>query len=97
MDEKEIVEIKAVRETKYDYKQLAVAIARFIVPVLLAILTAVGISVDVDLLTTILTAVLTFVAFAWSWWKDNNVTTAAQIANDVQHALKAEMREGEDD
>lgn len=96
MEEKEVVEIKAVSEVSYDYVQLAQAIARFVVAPLFAILTAVGISVDVELTTTILTAAITLAAYIWAWWKNNNVTTAAQIANDVQQTLKVELKQGDE-
>ena len=95
MEEKEVVEVKAVSEVAYDYKQLAKAIVRFIVAPLFAILTAVGINMDVELATTILTSALTFVSFIWAWWKNNNVTTAAQIANDIQLGLKEELNDDE--
>lgn len=48
-----------------------------------------GIAVDADALFTGAMCVLSVIAFVWGWWKNNNVTDAAQEAQKVIDNLKA--------
>lgn len=47
-----------------------------------------GMAVDADALFTGAMCVLAVVAFVWGWWKNNNVTDAAQEAQKVIDNLK---------
>lgn len=65
-----------------------VAIARLAVMLVAAVAGAFGLTVDADSLLTIAACVVALAAGVWSWWKNNNVTEAAQIAQGYLNALK---------
>lgn len=68
-----------------------VAIVRLIVPLVVAIANMAGYALDAGLVANIAMTVATIAAFVWAWWKNNNVTEAAQIAQEYLDALKADM------
>ncbi len=74
-------------------KETGVAIARLIVTIAVAIATTFGWSLDGDLLFNILLSAIALALFAWTWWKNNNVTAAAQQAQGVLDAIKRDERE----
>lgn len=74
-------------------KETGVAIARLIVTIAVAIATTFGWSLDGDLLLNILLSAIALALFAWTWWKNNNVTAAAQQAQGVLDAIKRDERE----
>lgn len=47
-----------------------------------------GIAIDADALFVGVMIVLSLIAFIWSWWKNNNVSTAATEAQKVLEELK---------
>lgn len=65
-----------------------VAIARLAVMLIAAVAGAFGLTVDADSLLTIAACVVALAAGIWSWWKNNNLTEAAQIAQGYLDALK---------
>lgn len=66
-----------------------VAIVRLIVPLVVAIADMAGYALDAGLVANIAMTVATIAAFVWAWWQNNNVTEAAQIAQEYLDALKA--------
>ena len=69
-----------------------VAIVRLLVMLASAVAGGFGLTVDADSLGTIVACAVAVVAGVYSWWKNNNVTKAAQTA---QHYLDA-IRSGEE-
>ena len=47
-----------------------------------------GVSVDADALFVLAMIVVALAAYIWSWWKNNNVSTAATEAQKVLEELK---------
>ena len=76
-------------EDVYSKKECIMGIVRGIVPVIVTILTICGISADADIILTVIGSVLSIVTFVWSWWKNNNITLAAQQAQKVLDDLKS--------
>lgn len=66
-----------------------VSITRLFIPLLAACLTAAGLEVDVSTLWIIAGAVVFAITFVWAWWKNNNITVAAQTAQETLDELKA--------
>lgn len=69
--------------------QTAVAIGRLIVTILASITATLGWSFDADLWLNIFLSILSVVLLAYSWWKNNNITLAAQEAQSVLSNIKA--------
>lgn len=76
-------------EDVYSKKECIMGIIRGIVPVVVTILTICGISADADIILTVVGSILSIVTFVWSWWKNNNITLAAQQAQKVLDDLKS--------
>ena len=68
--------------------QTAVAIGRLIVTILASIAATLGWSFDADLWLNICLSILSVVLLAYSWWKNNNITLAAQEAQNVLSNIK---------
>lgn len=73
---------------EYSKKEAAIAIIRGVVPVVVMFLTMFGISADADVIITAVGAAIALVTFVWSWWKNNNITQAAQQAQTFLNELK---------
>lgn len=65
------------------------AFVRLLVPLIVYIATAAGIALDTETVYCVLLIVAGFGATIWCWWKNNNVTSAAQTAQLYLDALKA--------
>lgn len=76
-------------------KESLIALARLLVSVILAIGTVFGWSLDADLVFNIIVSVAAAASFVWTWWKNNNVTKAAQTAQEWLDELKAMESEQE--
>ena len=57
-----------------------VAVVRLVVTLVAMVAGGAGIAVEPDGLATIVACGVALVAGVWSWWKNNNVTKAAQDA-----------------
>ena len=68
--------------------QTAVAVGRLVVTILASIAATLGWSFDADLWLNIFLSVLSVVLLAYSWWKNNNITLAAQEAQNVLSNIK---------
>lgn len=79
-------------------KESLVAVARLLVTLILGAGTVFGWSLDGDLVFNIIMSVAAFGSFVYIWWKNNNVTGAAQTAQTILGELKEieEVRGGED-
>ena len=76
-------------EDVYSKKECLMGIIRGLVPVIVTVLTMFGISADVDIIITVIGSILSIITFVWSWWKNNNITLAAQQAQKVLDELKS--------
>lgn len=74
---------------EYSKKESAIAIIRGIIPVIATVFTMFGISADANIMLTAVAGVVALVTFVWSWWKNNNITAAAQEAQNVLDELKS--------
>lgn len=77
--------------------QTAIAFVRLVVPLASFVAAAFGWALDPDLLTNALLSVLAVALLCWTWWKNNNVTEAAQAAQQVLDAIKADESVDEDE
>lgn len=80
-------------ETGWNSQRIT-AIVRLVVMVVSAIAGGFGLAVDADGLFTVIMCVVAAVAAVWSWWANNNVTKAAQHAQEYLDAIK--KGEGDD-
>ena len=69
--------------------QSAVAYARLIITIAASVAATFGWTLDAELWLSIVLSVFALALFCWSWWKNNNVTKAAQDAQIVLNELKA--------
>lgn len=75
-------------EEVYSKKECVLGIIRGLVPIVVTVLTIFGISADADIIITVVGGILSIITFLWSWWKNNNITLAAQQAQKVLDDLK---------
>lgn len=64
------------------------AFVRLIVPLIVGAAAMFDWAVDADLMMNIAMSVLALVSFVWTWWKNNNVTEAAQEAQKLLDEIK---------
>ena len=69
-------------------KQTLMAFIRLACSLIATGLALYGVSVDADALFVLAMIVVALVAYIWSWWKNNNVSTAATEAQKVLDELK---------
>ena len=94
---------------EYSMEERLMAGIRLLVPLIMYGLTFAGITLDADLVYCVLLGVAGIASTVWAWWKNNNVTEAAQTAQQFLDAIKAgytveqtlqafqdELAEGED-
>lgn len=82
-------------ELKFSEGRVA-AIARLLVMLASAVAGGFGLTIDPDGLGTIVACVVAAVAGIYSWWKNANVTTAAQTAQKLLDDIKARYGQEED-
>lgn len=68
--------------------QTAVAFVRLLVSLAAGVASTFGWTLDADLWLNITLSFAAVVLFAYSWWKNNNITAAAQEAQEVLDELK---------
>lgn len=76
-------------------RERIVAIVRLLVMLASAVAGGFGLTVDPDALGTIAACAVALVAGVYGWWKNNNLTGAAQDAQAYLDAVKASYREDE--
>lgn len=76
--------------------QSGVAFARLVATLLVSVLATFGWTFDSDLVFNVLLSVIAVALFVYSWWKNNNVTEAAQEAQKVLDQLKVAEKVEED-
>ena len=69
-------------------KQTLMAFIRLACSLITTGLALYGVSVDADALFVLAMIVVALAAYIWSWWKNNNVTTASTEAQKVLEELK---------
>lgn len=69
-------------------KQTLMAFIRLACSLITTGLALYGVSVDADSLFVLAMIVVALVAYIWSWWKNNNVSSAATEAQKVLEELK---------
>ena len=69
-------------------KQTLMAFIRLACSLVTTGLALYGVSVDADALFVLAMIVVALAAYIWSWWKNNNVSTAATEAQKVLDELK---------
>lgn len=74
-------------------RERIVAIVRLLVMLASAVAGGFGLTVDPDALGTIAACAVALAAGVYGWWKNNNLTTAAQDAQAYLDAVKATYRE----
>ena len=72
-----------------------VAIVRLGVMFVAAVLSGIGIAIDADALYNLIALAVALIAGIVSWWKNSNMTEAAQEAQAYLDNLKAAKEEGE--
>ena len=75
--------------------ETASAVVRLAVALIVALGAMLGFDVDGDAIANAALAVASVVVMAWIWWKNNNVTEAAQEAQLVLDEIKLAQKEGE--
>lgn len=65
------------------------AIARLACTLAATVAAGFGLAVDADALYTGAACVLAVVCYAWSWWKNNNISQAAQDAQAYLDSVKS--------
>lgn len=89
--------VEEKEEIQYDVKESIVAVMRLVVSLAVSVAAALGWSLDGELLLNILiTAVALYMMIRELWWKNNNVTAAAQEGQKITDAIKAGEFVGED-
>ena len=73
------------------------AIARLLVTLAAAVAGGFGLTVEPESLATIVACGVALVAGVWSWWKNNNVTKAAQDAQAYLDGIRALRGNGEEE
>lgn len=69
--------------------QTAVAFARLVVTLLVSVAATFGWTLDAQLWLNIVLSAASVILFVITWWKNNNVTEAAQEAQKVLDELKS--------
>ncbi len=72
----------------YDDGTLA-AFARLVVTLVVSVAAVVGYALDSGLVFNIVFSALAIACILWTWWKNNNVTKAAQLAQRYLNDLKS--------
>lgn len=68
------------------------AIITIVITAVLNIANLYGFAVDAGAVVNAVLTVLSFICIAWSWWKNQNVTTEAQTAQIYLNKLKLEKK-----
>lgn len=73
--------------------ETAKAIVRLLIPLATSVLSTLGWRLDWDMWTNIVLSFIAVCLFAWTWWKNNNVTEAAQEAQLLLNEIKQKDKE----
>lgn len=76
-------------------RERIVAIIRLVIMLVSAVAGGFGLTVDPDALGTIAACAVALTAGIYGWWKNNNLTEAAQDAQAYLDAVKATYKEAE--
>lgn len=73
----------------------AVAFCRLLATLILGAATTFGWALDESLVFNVIVSIGALVMFVYTWWKNNNITEAAQETQKILNALKKEDAEAE--
>lgn len=73
-----------------------VAVARLVCTLAATVAAGFGLALDADALYTGAACVIAAVCYVWSWWKNNNLTQAAQDAQEYLDSIKTGTMNKED-
>lgn len=73
---------------EYSMEERLMAGIRLLVPLIMYGLTFAGIAMDADLVYCVLLGACGIASTVWTWWKNNNVTEAAQQAQRYLDAIR---------
>lgn len=65
-----------------------IAIVRLAATLIVSVGAGFGLALDADAIVTGCLCALSVACFIWSWWKNNNMTVAAQDAQKVLDAMR---------
>ena len=71
-----------------EINERVIAIVRLVVGLIVMAASACGLAIDADSVFTVIMCILAIAAFAYSWWKNNNITEAAQQAQNYLNAIR---------
>ena len=74
-----------------------IAVIRLVAMLVSTGATAVGFAVDADIVAMVLLCAASIICIAWGWWKNSNMTEAAQMAQQFLNEIKAEEKGHKDD
>lgn len=77
---------------KIDSETVA-AVARLAVALVVTLMAMFGVQIDGDAIENAVLAVASVAVLAWVWWRNNNVTQAAQEAQRVLDGIKDKEEE----
>lgn len=87
-------ENKIERATSVQFNaESIIAVVRFVLPLAMGVASTFGWTIDADLWLNITLSFIAVVLFAWTWWKNNNVTEAAQEAQKLLDEIKQNDKE----
>lgn len=66
----------------------AIAVVRLLVALIVSIAAILGVSLDPEVVNIIVAIAAAVVVLAWVWWRNNNLTKAAQEAQKVLNSIK---------
>ncbi len=84
-------------EKKIWNSQMVAAIVRLVVMLIAAVAGGFGLTVDADSLLTIAACIVALGAGVWSWWQNNNITEAAQQAQNYLDAIRASSKKEDEE
>lgn len=71
-----------------EINERVIAIVRLVVGLIVMAASACGLAIDADSVFTVILCILAIAAFAYSWWKNNNITEAVQQAQNYLNAIR---------
>lgn len=79
----------------YEIEERVIAIVRLVAMLGSTAATAIGFAIDADILAMALLCLCSVGTIVWGWWKNSNMTKAAQMAQRFLNEAKAVGKEDE--
>ena len=68
------------------------AVIRLVVTLIVTTASMLGYALDADALYSVVSTIAAAALIVWAWWRNNNITLAAQEGQKLTDALKAEKK-----